>query len=495
MKKFIQSENAVTAIVGIVAILALTITSISVIFLYGVPTIYKMEDMANAQKVEQAFTVFDSRTSKVALGESPSQTTSFSMMKGNIKVNGNNQAYNDSKIVIVSVDMNSSWYSGTSGFESKKNKWGSWENYIASTGMNEFNSSMGSIVFTNDERIIGYEGGGVWSKYSNGKSVMISPPEFHYNGETLTLPIMRIEGDAVSSGASDVAVTVSSDNMPTILYPDPATNLNRTNPLTSDKVIVYIKSEFYTAWADYANSLAYASATTDDENMTAVIELEVIPAMGKDSLKQNFKVGAVNQYNPAPIYNFSLDLEARGNAGLNPSNYQITASSGTRTLTYTLQKKNGPNRLVMDIIYEDIAPGGGTETWDGQGYFLINGTQEDEDSIVDLLDKTFMCEYDEPVASFSWNSSSSLGTGPDMDFTSGDQTSLYNLTQHYMKLITMEGTVIFNLNHPGMGGHGNGGGSDPVDYDESTLTLYYDGMPGSITYLHVSRNDLVVNLN
>ncbi|MEZ5335583.1 MAG: hypothetical protein R2741_10270 [Methanolobus sp.] len=491
MKNIILSEKAVSTIMGMMAVLALTITSITIIFLYGVPTIYEMEDIANAQKVEQAFTVFDSRTSKVALGESPSQTTAFSMMDGELEVKGNNVSYNNSKIVVVSVDIDATWYNS---FEGKKHQWGSWENYVTHTNMNEFNSSMGSIVYANDDRIIGYEGGGVWSKYPNGNSVMISPPEFHYNGETLTLPVMRIEGEEVSSGVSDVAVTVSSDNMPTVLYPDPGTNANRTNPLTSDKVIIYIKSEFYTAWADYANSLAYASATTDPANQTAVIELEVIPAMGEDSLKQTFKVGAVNQSNPAPIYNFALDLEARGNAGLNPSNYKITASSGTRTLTYTLQKKNGPNRLVMDIIYEDTAPGGGTETWDGQGYFLINGSQDEEDSLVDLLDTGFVCEYDESSA-FSWNSSSPLGVDPDIDFVSGDETSLYNVTQHYMKLITMDGAVVFNLYHPGSGGNGNGGGSDPIDYDESTITLYYDGMPGSITYLHISRNDLTATLN
>jgi hypothetical protein len=55
-----------------------------------------------------------------------------------------------------------------------------------------------------------------------------------------------------------------------------------------------------------------------------------------------------------------------------------------------------------------------------------------------------------------------------------------------MKLITMDGTVKFSLNSPGK--------SDPVDYDESSLTLYYEGMPGAITYLHVTRNDLSASL-
>jgi hypothetical protein len=484
MKKLKQSNNAVSPVVGMVMILALTIASTSFILLYGMPILSNMEDMANSQGVEQAFTVFDSRVSKVALGESPSQTTDFSISGGNINVNGDDAAYGKSQIVIVNVNISASWYSE---FQSQRYKWKSWEGYSIQPEMAEFNASMGSITYTKDDRIIGYEGGGIWSKYPNGKSVMISPPEFHYNGETLTLPIMTVTGRDVSSGNADVAVIVSSDNMPVVLYPD--FSAGRKNPLDSDKILIYIKSEFYTAWADYANSLAYTSATTDDANQTAIIELEVIPAMGKDTLKQAFKIGAVNQSNNVPIYDFALDLEARGNAGLNPSNYQITASSGTRTLTYTLQKKNGPNGLAMDIIYEDTAPGGGVETWNGQGYFLINGTQEDEAASVDLLSTTFVLEYGES-SDFSWDDNSSVGIEPDIILEINDEMSLYNLTQHYIKLITMDGSVVFNLNHPGNGGNGNGGGSDPIDYDDSSITLYYDGMAGSITYLHVSRNDL-----
>ncbi|WP_407355031.1 hypothetical protein [Methanolobus sp. WCC5] len=485
MKKFLESENAVSAVVGMIMILALTIASISVIFLYGVPTIYKMQDMANAQKVEQAFTVFDSRTSKVALGESPSQTTFFSMMDGDVRVKGDNMSYEDSRIVIISVDIGAPWYSI---FRNKKNQWGSWNPHIGEPGMNEFNASMGSIVYTNKDRMIGYEGGGVWSRYPNGRSVMISPPEFHYNGETLTLPVMKIEGNQVYSGRSDVGITVSSDNMPTVLYPDPSSDARRTNPLRSDKVIIYIKSEFYNAWADYANSLAYASATTDDANNTAVVELEVIPAMGRDTLKTAFKVGSVNRYNPEPMYNFSFDLEARASQGLNPSNYQITATSGTKTLTYTLAKKGGANQLEIGLVYEDTATGGGVETWEGNEVFPISGSKEEQSATVDMLSRTLTMKYsDKKGTEFSWGNDTAISIVPDIDYHNGDVESLYNLTQHYMKLITKDGSVVFNLQQPGK--------SDPVDYDESTLTLYYDGMPGSITYLHVSRNDLTVDLN
>ncbi len=477
MRSLFKSEKAASAVVGVLIILALTITSTSAILLYATPTINDMQDMANAQRVEQAFTVFDSRTSKVALGESPSQTTSFSIMDGSIEVNGDSDSYNESQVVIICVDMNATWYNDT--FKKNRNRWRGWEPHLNQSGMNEFNASMGSITYTKEGRIIGYEGGGVWSKYPNGKAVMISPPEFHYNGETLTLPIMKVSGTDVSSGTADVDVTVSSNNMPVVMYPNPSADTRRINPLNSDKVLIYIKSEFYNAWADYANSLAYASAEKDDANKTAVVELEVIPAMGKDKLKTAFKVGKVNPYSNDPIWDFSFDLGARSNQELNSLNYELIATAGAKTLTYKLQKRKGHDQLTIDLLYEDTASGGGIESWTGGAtdVFYISGEKEDAESTVDLLSTSLNLTYDESNDDFSWEN---------VNYTSGDELPLFNLTQHYMKLITEDGSVIFNIHSPG--------NSDPVDYDESTLTLYYDGMPGSITYLHVSRNDLSATL-
>jgi len=464
-------------------ILALTITSTSVILLYSAPSMKNMQDMANAQRAEQAFTVFDSRTSKVALGESPSQTTSFSIMDGSVNVNGDNSSYENSQMVVICTQLdNSQWHND---FRNNRYIWNSWAGYEGRPNITVFNASMGSITYDQGERIIGYEGGGVWSKYPTGKAVMISPPEFHYNGETLTLPIMKIEGNEVFSGRSDVAVTVSSDNMPLVLYPK---STGRVNPLTSDKVLIYIKSEFYTAWAEYADSLTYASAETDDANQTAIVELEVMPEMGKDQLKQTFKIGTLNDTNPAPMYDFKLNLEAKSSQGLNPNNYQITATSGTKTLTYYVQK-TGNSQLTLKVLYEDSAATGGTESWEGydsSDVFPIIGSKGDQSASVDLMNTSFTMEYDE-TSDFSWDETSPVSMPPNITINNGYRTSLYNVTQHYMKLLTKDGSVMFNIHSPGQ--------SDPVDYSESTLTLLYDGMPGSITYLHVSRNDLAVTLS
>ena len=97
-----------------------------------------------------------------------------------------------------------------------------------------------------------------------------------------------------------------------------------------------------------------------------------------------------------------------------------------------------------------------------------------------------MVEYD-PESNgsdpdYSWAPTSSISIPPDYMITDGNTTfSLNDLTQHYMKLLTSDGSVVFYV---------NGGAQDPVDYDKSTITLVYEEMPSAITYMYIIRNDL-----
>jgi hypothetical protein len=117
----LKCRTAESSVVGIIIILMLTTFSIGAILLYGIPTINDMQDMAKTQKAEQAFTVFDSRTSKVALGESPIQTTSLSLMDGTLEVNGDSTSHNNSEITIVLANIDAAWYDS---FSQKRYSWG-----------------------------------------------------------------------------------------------------------------------------------------------------------------------------------------------------------------------------------------------------------------------------------------------------------------------------------------------------------------------------------
>lgn len=469
--KLSVSCKAVSSVIGILLMFALTVISISAMMIYSVPAIDELKDNSKSQNVEQAFTILDSRMSKVALGESPLQTTSFSLMGGEISVNDeSNSDTSNIKIVI--------------------------QNTTDSTPIEEFNCSLGTFEYTLDERKIAYEGGGVWSKYrDNGGSVMVSPPEFHYNGETLTIPIMTINGSSSTSGKGEVNIAVTSDNKPFVLYPNTSISTSRTNPVTSDKVYIYIESEYYDAWANYAESMIYTNAEKYDVNKTAMIELDVVPPMGTTTLTNQIKIGAVNSSNTLPIYDFFMNLKAAGSQDLNPSNYQIKATSDTKTLIYSLSKSGGNDQLEIEVTYMDTSVESEyIEHWEGEDVFQVN----DGESTVDFLNDSFMMKYAPKKApknvpknegadpDFSWDTPGDTTELPDVDIEDGDTSFLNNLTQHYLKLITKDGPVVFNINSPGK--------SDPVDYDTSSVTLNYDVKAGGVTYLHVTQNELEMDI-
>ncbi|ADE36934.1 DUF7289 family protein [Methanohalophilus mahii] len=472
MKNLSVSCKAVSSVIGILLMFALTVGSISAMMVYSVPVIDELKDNSKSQKVEQAFTILDSRISKVALGESPLQTISFSLMGGEVSVD--DESNSDSSNIKIVV-----------------------QNITNSTPAEEFNCSLGTFEYTLDERQVAYEGGGIWSKYrSNGGSVMVSPPEFHYNGETLTLPIMTINGSSSTAGKGEVNIAVTSDNRPFVLYPNTSISTSRTNPVTSDKIYIYIESEYYDAWANYAESMVYTNAEKDDVNKTAIIELDVVPPMGTTTLTNQIKIGAVNASNPLPIDDFHLDLEAEdsNSDGLNPSKYEIEATSGTKSLIYNIAKKNN-NQLQIEVTYKDTSVGPEhIEHWDGVDYFQINGTKSEAESTIDFLNSSFVMEYTPPNTNqngadpdFSWNDSQEDTTElPDVVIEEGN-TSFYlnDLTQHYLKLLTKDGSVVFNI---------DGGSQDPVDYENSAVTINYDERAGAITYLHVTQNELEIDI-
>ncbi|MBP2031028.1 hypothetical protein J2755_001976 [Methanohalophilus levihalophilus] len=430
---------------------SLGVVAMGITLLYGVPIINDMQDNAQVQKIEEGFTILDSRSSKVALGESPTQTISTTLIGGGITVK--DAADPNSSTITVQISNSSNNYS------------------------EEFSTSLGTLEYIKNDRYVAYEGGGVWSKYENsGGAVMISPPEFHYNGETLTLPIMNINGNTSSAGYGDVRIAVISDNKPEILYPNTVVSPNRTNPISAEEITMYIKSDYYDGWADYAESLTYTSATVDHTNKTAILKFTTIPPMGTLPLTNQIKIPPLNQANQEPIQEFSFYFEALNDEGLSPKNYQLETISGSRTLTYKLQKTSD---LQLDVIYKDTDISSKAEEWTSKINYPINGSQEDENSTVDFTNETFVMRYTANDPDFSW---------PDDTITKFNESfSINNLTQHYLKLMTENGAITFDV--------GSATPKDPVDYSTSTYTLIYDTGPGAITYLHITKNELFVDVS
>ncbi|CAG1006450.1 MAG: hypothetical protein OIN86_08645 [Candidatus Methanoperedens sp.] len=432
--KLITSEKAEAEVIGHIIILSITILGIGMITLFGVPAIYTLEDMANSKNVEQAFTVLDSRASRVTLGDSPLQITNIELGGGTLTVEPNS-SNNSGYIFVNSSDFN-------------------------------FTIPMGRIKYTLGDRIVSYEGGGVWALYPGGGTVMLSPPEFHYNGWTLTLPVINVSGNASVGGKGTAVVSVKK--MATIIQYPNASIAGRTNPVNGSNngiVNVNITSDYYKSWADYARTLSYTNVSVNDKNKTAIIVLEVISPMGTFvSIPSEITMRNINMSSSAPLTNLSFDLykDVKGGA-CGARNWYATATKGLAELKIGVEHEQGCNyKMIIEYTSETSVE----EEWNSIG---IVSTDPEK---VDFLNKSLNLTLDD----------SPCPTWSPVICTSSTNYSSFDLIQHYILLIGPD--VIFQTD-PG----------NRVDSTKSSFTLYYDPGPGALTYLHVTENRADVGIS
>jgi len=460
--KFLRSETAASEVIGHILILFITILGISMIALYGVPAIYSLEDMANSKNSEQAFTVLDSRASRATLGESPLQVTNINLGGGTLTVEPNSST-NPSYMVVNSSIFN-------------------------------ITIPMGRVKYTLGDRIVGYEGGGVWAQYAGGGTVMLSPPEIHFDGVTLTLPVININGNS-SVGGKGTAVVSFKKNATIVRYPNTtcaeADCKNRTNPVNytnTGKVFVNITSDYYLAWAAYAESLGYTKVTTNSTKHTANIELTVVPStLGyPTSISNTITFRGLNASESTPLDNFSFKIKP----SVNTFDWDIRSKSGSgykKLIFYVTGNAKDPgNQVDLDIGYQDDSQGYSkpAETWQGTKKLTV---QSDGYVYLDLMNTSLNLTYESvTVGSTASCSPSKIGSG---DFngtgfswgeplTSSTTKPLYNITQHYFWKMAQDGDISFSQCQSG------GNGPDP---GTSTMLLNYTPA-GALTYLHITEN-------
>jgi len=126
---------------------------------------------------------------------------------------------------------------------------------------------LGAVVYEHDDTTIAYQGGGVWAGAGNS-SRMVSPPEFHYRGNTLTLPLVIVAG---GTAGDDVRVRQVGETEP--IYPDESVTPPLRNPLDQRRVVVEVESDYYPAWGRFFEQRTSGDTEIDHGNGTATIEL------------------------------------------------------------------------------------------------------------------------------------------------------------------------------------------------------------------------------
>ena len=303
--KILLNDKADVEGFGTLILISITIIGIGLITLAGLPSVLKMQEMANVRNAEQAFTVLDSHTSRVSLGESMVQKTDINLGGGAVSV-----VPNSSQKSYVLIEM--------------KN---------GSSVEKSIVLDMGKIMYRLGDRELGYEGGGIWSKYPSG-SVMVSPPEVHYNGMTLTLPVVNVSGKSAYGGKGKVSISAQRNKDIKIIYP----TKDLTNPISANisRVVITIYSEYYDAWADFFKGITFAKVYPNASEKKVTINLETPPVF------TNFTYGAL-----ASDY---IILKQKANVK------SYNSSKGGYTASATL---NGSIRANNRISFEQPAAGSG----------------------------------------------------------------------------------------------------------------------------------------
>lgn len=280
-----------SSLIGLVLVVGLVVAGTTTIVVFGTGILGDARADAQIDSAEHAMTKLDATASLVALGTSDSQRAEVSL--GGI--GEELQVEPDRGWMNVSIiDANTSSVSHV-----------------------VMNQTLGAIVYEHDQTEIAYQGGGVWKRTPSG-ATMISPPEFHYRGTTLTLPLVTVGGGPINGGD----LVINDPGLMQKKYPNQTAGL--WNPVTEDQINVTVHSEFYEAWGRFFEQRTSGDVYYDDANQTVTIVLLV--QTGSTSISGGIVSGAAGT---------TLNVPNRG--GIDSYNssvgsYSVTAAANTSVI-------------------------------------------------------------------------------------------------------------------------------------------------------------------
>ena len=272
-------ERAQSEVIGVVLLLAITIAAITVTVATGSAALALVTDDAQSSSVENGMSQLSSQSSLVALGETDARRFDLGSVDG-----GDLRLDEDAGRVEVRIER---------------------ENATEVI----YDDSIGTLEYRGERRDIAMQGGGVWAMHGD-RGRMISPPEYHYRGSTLTFPIVRLTGDETSPSSGAGVVRRSAGNPSAVNATD--------NPLQDGTVVVEVESRYYEGWYDFFSQRADGDVMKDDANQTTTARL-VVP--DEVSFERALTVGDANGY----------EHSGNPNNELSESEYQHGLSSPSPT--------------------------------------------------------------------------------------------------------------------------------------------------------------------
>ena len=451
-------RRAQSEVLAVVLLVGLTVAGTGAVVVFGADAVRETTQSTDIGRAEHAMTQLDSKTSLVAHGSSEVQR---------VDVVGDGKGS-------VSVDEGSGWMRVRIVNESTGN--------VESQVMNE---TMGAVVYERGGTSLAYQGGGVWRRDASG-STLVSPPAFHYRGQTLTLPLILIGGEASSTSE----ITMSQQAPPEGMYPNET--VGRHNPLLSGRVNVTVGSDYYQAWGRFFEDRTQGDVAYDHANRSVTVQLVTPFSENFDNIITATDPGGINP-NPGPppspsetgVYYPSVDSKIES---------KITDCETTSSCT------TGTSDIDTDGTYYYSSSVGSDmeiDTGDGDVDLVVNG---------DFSPGAVTVTGDNHVTVYTRND---FTFGGNDDINAGGEAAAFRVLVHSDGVVDMNGNYKFVgiVYAPESSVDLNGGGnsanvegaiiSETIDINGKPNDFQYDPAVANatldlgstapkITYLHVS---------
>ncbi|UWG46973.1 putative pilin/flagellin [Halanaeroarchaeum sp. HSR-CO] len=474
--------RAQTETIGVVILIGVTVIASVALVAAGASVIDSTQRSAEDTYVERSLVQFDARADEVSLGESTMARSDFGDTKG-FRVDVQENA---GRMTIVHHDAN-----------------GDDDEVI-------YDETLGAVRLQRGETTLAYQGGGVWRSDGAG-TVMVSKPAMNYRDQTLTFPVVRVQGSDSAMGAVR-AVVRDGDYRTVPVFPNEtatyASGVPYQNTLRYGHVTVTVGGEYYDGWARYWREHTTGRVSVDHANRTADLDLYAYGTLGSFQMPDEGEAIEVRGYAGAEtLGNFSVDLAPDDTDAAQFDNLQwsMYAEEGDQQFEVHLRQGKRAHgegacktQTVDATVYYSETGGDTYEGWHADDAFTSECTDRDGDGVADetrlvanLTGETRL-EQTELSSSHLTHFSPSGGTeisgdpgtfaatcdDPDCD----ESAPVGDLTGYYLAQLGMDFDIVVDDKS-----------SDTVNENASSGYIEYPG-EGRITYLHVTENTIDVEL-
>ncbi|MFC5970235.1 hypothetical protein ACFPYI_02720 [Halomarina salina] len=472
-------DRGISSTIGVILILGIVLIGTTSIVAFGSIALEDTQRQSTLERAEQTMAQFDSRAAQVALGgEETTQRLSMGQAEGNYQVLPNN-----GKITITHVDYND-----------------------ADDDEVIYSEPLGAVVYENGDTTLSYQGGGVW-RTDGGNTQMVSPPEFHYRGSTLTLPVIRVFGSDSAAG-SPTAVLKKQSMKP--IYPlsgkhygdDTAEYLN---PASNGQIQITIESPYYRGWAEYFDARTETNVVTiDDANQQVTVDLITLGPQGQFNIPTKEDPLQVQGMTPGSMSDLSLTVrpEASRPQKLSSLDWSLYIDRNGRQFEVNVNGlSNGEcsDSQAADIsVYYSDDDGVSYHGWKAEDAIPVtcNVTTNNPELKINLMDSGIDMTYDDLSGNLAENNPNGQ-TKNSVSFDHFDTDPMETYNRSDLEKENLDVVIRHYLNHfapnfqieSNAGNSGNNVGIGTSEGDD----IQYDG-DTVITFLHVSENNVEVEL-